>query len=72
MPGESVCDPMCGGGSIPVEVSFSMNNLVVHFCMFCTCLLWVDREFNFLSYCITGKCITRMYVIYGKENLLLL
>lgn len=28
MPGESVCDPMCGGGSISVEVSFSMHNLV--------------------------------------------
>ena len=22
MSGETVCDPMCGGGSIPIEVSF--------------------------------------------------
>jgi len=24
VPGETVCDPMCGGGSIPIEVSFML------------------------------------------------
>jgi len=28
MSGETVCDPMCGGGTIPIEVSFKLFVLV--------------------------------------------
>jgi Putative RNA methylase family UPF0020 len=63
LPGESVCDPMCGGGSIPVEVSFQCSSLLD----ICACLVLVDSEL-FFCFIEMLQLNNSMPVIYLKKN----
>jgi len=58
MPGETVCDPMCGGGTIPIEVSFVLF-LITVINVLCSsdnnCLLTVCSSEIVREQCC-GKC----------------